>query len=266
MACPSYRINPNYTPGSNYPQYDYTDIASTPQFDPYGPPRQSQQQQQQQQQSFMPAPSAPPVTPYAHYTNQVTGSTSPSQEPLEQHFIFDLPPELKSEGSSTASPITTTSTLPQQQQQENLNYDAIMASQERDRQAIAASQGSLLREIQRQTSSRRLLESQHPNHRELAIITVPMSTNPIGSDSIHPRKTEMKRERHVKMAVGVVSGALVGTLVLGPVGTVLGAPIGCYTANKLSKQGERRAQRKWEQRSVQDAAAHSCLVQSGAYA
>jgi hypothetical protein len=56
-------------------------------------------------------------------------------------------------------------------------------------------------------------------------------------------------------------------LVMGPVGTVLGAPIGCYTANKLSKQGERRAQRKWEQRSVQNyAAEHSTVVQSGTFA
>jgi hypothetical protein len=66
---------------------------------------------------------------------------------------------------------------------------------------------------------------------------------------------------------GALVGIVVGTLVLGPVGTVLGpflgAPIGCYTANKLSKKGERRAQRQWEQRSVQDAAAHSPLVTCG---
>ena len=101
------------------------------------------------------------------------------------------------------------------------------------------------------------------HHHHQLVVTVPTSqNNPMmgTSEAIHPRKSQMKREQHAKLAVSVVSGALVGTLVLGPVGTVLGAPLGCYTAKKLSKHGERQAQRKWEHASVQHAATQSSLV------
>lgn len=99
------------------------------------------------------------------------------------------------------------------------------------------------------------------------MVVSPTSRNrPAGtSDAIHPMKKEMKQRRHVKMAAGGVGGALMGTLVLGPVGTVLGIPIGVYTTNKLAKQGERRAQRKFEQHSVQEQAMNSKAMQSAAF-
>jgi hypothetical protein len=264
MACPSYNINPNYTPGGNHPQYDYTDIASTAQFDPYAAPPP---QPSQPQQSFAPAPTVIPLyhpTPYA-YANPSTPQPPPAQSP-EHHFIFDLPPELHSDvSSSTASAPTSTNHQQQQQQQR----PQVHPPTETPMDTIAASQEQALREIHQQSSSRRRFEYQNQppqeHDRQLATrtITVPASFNPTGSDAVHPLKREMKQRRHAGMALGGVSGALVGTLVLGPLGTVLGAPIGVYSANKLSKQGERRAQRKWEQRSVQDAAAHSPLVTNG---
>ena len=71
------------------------------------------------------------------------------------------------------------------------------------------------------------------------MVVAPNSRNPATtSDAVHPLKKTMKKQRHVKMAAGGVGGALVGTLVLGPFGTVLGIPIGVYTTNKISKQGE----------------------------
>jgi len=84
-------------------------------------------------------------------------------------------------------------------------------------------------------------------------------------EAVHPRRKEMKQERKIKTMAGAVSGIVVGTLVAGPVGLVLGAPIGGYAANKISKQGERRAQRKYEKANFQKNAYKSAIVGRGAY-
>jgi hypothetical protein len=131
---------------------------------------------------------------------------------------------------------------------------------------IIASQERIMEQAKRESSSSRALTTTTNTHPSSSrTLVVPQSRNPVGSDAVHPLKKEMKQKRHVKMAGGGVAGALVGTLVLGPFGTVLGIPIGIYTANKLSKQGERRAQRKFEQHSVQEQAMNSIAMQSAVF-
>jgi len=80
------------------------------------------------------------------------------------------------------------------------------------------------------------------------------------SDAVHPQKYAMKTSRRQKTAVGVVSGAFVGTCVFPVVGTVVGGYIGGYATNKIHKTTERRAQRKWEQTSFQSFARQSPVV------
>jgi hypothetical protein len=83
---------------------------------------------------------------------------------------------------------------------------------------------------------------------------VPNSRNPNGSDGVHPNKAGMKTERQITTAAAAAGGAVVGAIVTGPifpVGMVVGGAISGYTANKMHKQGERRAQRKWEQSNFQ---------------
>jgi hypothetical protein len=123
MACPNYRINPNYTPGSNYPQYEYTDIASTAQFDPYAA---SHPQPKPSQQSF-----APTVTPYHHNhdTNQVAGPPAGPQH----HFIADLPPELKSDVSSTTASPPTNQQQQRQEEEEPRVHPAVARPTEKSR-------------------------------------------------------------------------------------------------------------------------------------
>jgi hypothetical protein len=137
---------------------------------------------------------------------------------------------------------------------------------------IIASQERAMAQSKRGNSSSRALVTTTNTHgsyptTSTSMVVSPTSRNrPAGtSDAIHPMKKEMKQRRHVKMAAGGVGGALMGTLVLGPVGTVLGIPIGVYTTNKLAKQGERRAQRKFEQHSVQEQAMNSKAMQSAAF-
>lgn len=84
------------------------------------------------------------------------------------------------------------------------------------------------------------------------------------SDAIHPKKFKMKEVRKTKTAAGAVSGAVVGGIIFGPafpVGMALGGATGGYAANKISKFGERKAQRKHEQKIFQQAANRSALVQ-----
>eukprot|EP00547_Thalassionema_nitzschioides_P007406 CAMPEP_0194199282 /NCGR_PEP_ID=MMETSP0156-20130528/361_1 /TAXON_ID=33649 /ORGANISM="Thalassionema nitzschioides, Strain L26-B" /LENGTH=150 /DNA_ID=CAMNT_0038924157 /DNA_START=114 /DNA_END=566 /DNA_ORIENTATION=- len=83
--------------------------------------------------------------------------------------------------------------------------------------------------------------------------------------SIHPSKKQMKKMRKMKTAAGAIGGVIVGTLIAGPVGLVFGAPIGGYAANKISKSGERRAQRKFEKHSFQKTADQSMAALNGAY-
>ncbi len=95
------------------------------------------------------------------------------------------------------------------------------------------------------------------------ITAIPESTNPSGSDAVHPNRLVWKHTRSGKTAAGAAGGALVGGVMFGPafpVGMVLGGAAGGYVTNKLSKSGERRAQRKWEQSNFQRVAAHSAAV------
>jgi hypothetical protein len=85
------------------------------------------------------------------------------------------------------------------------------------------------------------------------------------SDAIHPQKYEMRKTRKNKTVAGATGGAIVGGILAGPafpVGMALGGAAGGYAANKFSKFGERRAQRKHEQSNFQQAANRAVLVQS----
>ena len=94
---------------------------------------------------------------------------------------------------------------------------------------------------------------------------VPRSRNPTGSDSVHPHKKQMKEGRKVTTAAAATGGALVGAILTGPafpVGALVGGTVSGYAANKLHKQGERRAQRKWEKQNFQQyASSQSAVVQ-----
>jgi hypothetical protein len=101
------------------------------------------------------------------------------------------------------------------------------------------------------------LELQEDGEQESAILRIPQSSNPCGADAVHPQKQTMKKQRKRKTAAGAVGGMLVGGLTLGPVGVFVGGAVGAVATNKLCKIRERRAQRRFEQRSFQQAATNS---------
>jgi hypothetical protein len=98
------------------------------------------------------------------------------------------------------------------------------------------------------------------------LIRVPRSNNPHGADAVHPKKKTMKKQRKRRTAAGAVAGMAVGGLVLGPVGVFVGGAAGGVAANKIHKCRERRAQRKYEQKSFQQAATCSKTAQIGTFA
>ena len=89
------------------------------------------------------------------------------------------------------------------------------------------------------------------------------------TDAVHPHKYDMKKQRKRNTAAGTATGGVVGAIALGvptagigiPIGAAMGAAVGGVAANKFSKAGEKRAQRKWEHAHFQDDAARSKLVE-----
>jgi len=72
---------------------------------------------------------------------------------------------------------------------------------------------------------------------------------------VHPDKIAMKQDRKAKMAGGATTGAIVGAVLTGPawpVGAMAGAAIGSYASKVTARAGERRQQRKWEQKAFND--------------
>jgi hypothetical protein len=82
----------------------------------------------------------------------------------------------------------------------------------------------------------------------------PVAPSPVGtleSYAIHPDRRKMKTQRTRRTAGGALGGCIVGGLVLGPLGIIVGAPVGAYTTNKICKKAERRAQRKFEHKNFE---------------
>ena len=106
----------------------------------------------------------------------------------------------------------------------------------------------------------------HPTDSSNAgVLHVPRSTLKSGSDAVLPGKKKMRKSRKLHTVAGGATGAICGTLILGPVGTVLGGAAGAYGSNKLHKSSERKAQRKFEQRSVQQGALKAKGIQSASF-
>ena len=124
---------------------------------------------------------------------------------------------------------------------------------------IVASQKQAWKELQQNSRRSRNSTSAHFSTR------IPESSNPSGSDAVHPHKKQMKQARHLKMAVGGIAGATFGTLIGGPIGLIFITPVAIYGSNKLSKKGEKRAQRRWEKANFQRGANDS-VVHNAAFA
>ena len=72
---------------------------------------------------------------------------------------------------------------------------------------------------------------------------------------VHPKKYQMKDARKVKTAASATTGAVVGGLMFGPfwpVGAVAGAAVGGYAGKVISREGERKQQRKWDKKNFND--------------
>lgn len=172
--------------------------------------------------------------------------------------------------------LQTAAFLAAQQESKQLTSSAssrAIASRDDIPSEIIASQERAMAEIQQrrqqhQSKSSSSLtphssNSQYYNQELVTLPEVAPSSNPTGSDAVHPNRPVWKKTRGTKTLAGATGGAIVGGIMFGPafpIGMVLGGATGGYAANKLSKNGERRAQRKWEQSSFQRGAEHSSVI------
>jgi Na+/glutamate symporter len=75
----------------------------------------------------------------------------------------------------------------------------------------------------------------------------------------------MKQARKVKIGAGAVGGAVVGGVLFGPawpLGVVAGGAAGAIGTKALAKRHERKAQRKFEKRNVQQQASQSIVARA----
>jgi len=141
---------------------------------------------------------------------------------------------------------------------------AIVASQQRAWEEIHSRNPSS-RDVQTSTSTSSTDNGPTTIVPHTPPIRVPRSSNPTGSDAVHPSKYQMKQNRPAKTVLGAASGAVIGGIAAGPVfpvGMVLGGAAGAVAARQASKAGERRAQRQWEQANFQHGTSSS-LVRRG---
>jgi hypothetical protein len=81
---------------------------------------------------------------------------------------------------------------------------------------------------------------------------------------LDPKKDKRKATRKMKTAAGAVGGAVVGGLVLGPVGVVLGAGGAAVATNKVAKARDKRKQQDFEQKNFQAGASRSATAKGDA--
>lgn len=280
MSTTSYQMTPFYAPsGDDRTQYNphqyYNNYAFAPSQAPPHPDRSVAYGQSGNGNNAFgfaspPAPTLQDV--YAEF------GTAPSTSPLgsTQTASFDLlddsaPPPPSAQQQQHNDLQTAAFLAAQQQQSSSLTASsrAIVTTDDIPSEIIA-SQERALAEAKRLQQQRRAGTSASSSSTAMVTvpeIAVPESHNPTGSDAVHPNRPVWKQTRGAKTVAGAAAGSIVGGLMFGPafpVGMVLGGAAGGYATNKLSKQGERRAQRKWEQSSFQAGAQRSLTAKSEA--
>jgi hypothetical protein len=260
---------PHYGPGNNERIYNNYGLPQQPTYTPT--------QQQGSYQESMTAP--PPTSPDSprlvlDFPPELSHQAPFSQQQQRQQPVdllddydfrssIDVTAEYRAPQEQAWPQTIAPTTVPQAHNMVPRNDDVsddIIASQER-----------ALAEIRQRHEQSLATKSTTTQSRPLTVpIYVPRSNNPSGSDAVHPQKKTMKHVRKFNTAAGVAGGALVGGLAFGPafpLGMVLGGSAGGYAANKVSKSGERLAQRKWEQQSFQRGVDESPAVRrEGAFA
>jgi hypothetical protein len=188
----------------------------------------------------------------------------PGDAPVARSYSMD-----ESSSYTTAplgSPLPTTQVNPfETWTTSNQERDVMHCTSSHEMAEIISSQEQALRQSQLSNSYK------HPRTSNQSNTTiVPVGTNMnkpkstasriLLTEAIHPDKYRMKQKRRDTTAVGIVGGAVVGTMVFPVIGTAIGGAAAGYACNKLSKHSERKAQRQWEQNSFQRQASQSPTV------
>mmetsp|Transcript_6718 Transcript_6718/g.9979 ORF Transcript_6718/g.9979 Transcript_6718/m.9979 type:complete len:96 (+) Transcript_6718:167-454(+) len=90
--------------------------------------------------------------------------------------------------------------------------------------------------------------------------------NSASTYGIHPKKTQMKKQRRRATVSGALGGSIVGGVVLGPFGAFVGGVGGAAATQKMCKARERRRQSRFEQRQFQQQALEASDVSTGVFA
>ena len=224
--------------------------------------------------------------------NVIAFHTPPRPAPSARKGTMDDTYKSKSDQKSSSSSSSSSPSAPPshsgvalvpfgaaQQQQENKDVDPdlarIIASQQRimdlakqQKKSSTRSNNQAIVPYEKTNSSGNGINR---SQQQLALTRSPDKSNSAASAAsvdtgLHPQRKQMKQERKAKTATGTIGGAIVGGLALGPAGVILGGAAGGLVTRKICKAGEKRAQRKFEQRNVQKVALKSATARSAAFA
>lgn len=211
----------------------------------------------------------PASAPASSYSNYYADPFAPS--PSNTSYDFGFPSTSRPQETSTSTDLVPSYGPPPSTTAVPANDDvdpalaAIIASQER---ALAAAKQRNQGQHHNGNSSSSRGTSRAPTMDTSNYDADALRNSHTLSDAVIPTKHQMKAGRQTKTAAGAAGGAVLGGIMFGPafpVGMVLGGAVGGYATNKISKSGERRAQRKFEQDNVRRQAQRSAVV-GGAFA
>ncbi|KAG7339108.1 hypothetical protein IV203_025837 [Nitzschia inconspicua] len=206
---------------------------------------------------------SPPDHPPFHHPAKVSVTSLPAvrSNSLDESSSFK-PHGTPESASLPQRPVYSPSIMPNHEYDSNYrqvrnDLSEIIASQERAFQQIQLANSGESREI----TNRASVQQKFAPVRSSTLNTAEAKPAPLLlTEAIHPEKYKMKQKRRGATAVGIVSGAVVGTMVFPVLGTAIGGAAAGYACNKFSKHVERKAQRQWEKNSYQRQALESHTV------
>lgn len=265
-----------YGTGNTYNNYSLptsaTDTANTAAA-AYGGPAQNMyksnrpyQQQQQQQQTAQQLYAYPETTPPDAYGSTTNEGKAGDGEKTKRRWSLNFRSKTEVNDGAAENPSNATSnnknsnnnnsssSNPKRERRWSLNFRSRNDSRDESSSEKSSSHN-------KDTAASAAANQQQ----QLVVYSVPPSetasqqqrqTDPnFRPDEVHPEKQAMKNDRKAKMAGAATTGAIIGGVLTGPawpVGAMAGAAIATYAGKVTARAGERRQQRKWEQRNFND--------------
>jgi len=231
-------------------------------------PYQHQQYQQPTAEGLYAYPDTTPPHSYGSTPNDAKAANNGDKEKTKKRWSLNF--RSKNEGNdgaaetpSTATGVANNNNSPKKERRWSLNFRS------RNEDESSSEKSSSDNTLDAAATAAAAAAANH--QQQLVVYSVPPSETagqqpPVSNadhhqnnfkqpTELHPEKQAMKQDRKAKMAGAATTGAIIGGVLTGPawpVGAVAGAAIATYAGKVTARAGERRQQRRWEQKTFND--------------